>query len=548
MNTKRQHIGITWGLASALWLLCLFGAMAQEGPVIRSAVDTAAIRIGEQIRFTVEVEADSAANVIFPEGQTFSPLETVEALPTDTTREDHRMRLLKTYALTQFDSGYFLLPSQRIEVDGRGYFTDSLFVSVATIPVDTVTQKMYDIKPLEDVEASSWGWLRILGWVVLALLFAGGLFYWFFWRRKPLSESEQEALLPPFERALHQLRQLEDSRYLIQDEFKAYYTELTNIVRLYLEDEIHVSALESTTSELITKLEMLRDAGQLNLDPETLSQFRTILETADLVKFAKSKPATSRAEEDRKAVELIVVKTHDAIPPPTEEELMEQEAYKEAQRALQRRKRIRLAAAAAGILLLVGSGASVAYFGVDRVRESVFGTPTKSLLEGEWISSSYGYPPILVETPQVLLRKEITIPPEMRASIADMHIFGYDNPGARLSVMVSSTVLTDPEAEPDIEGSIEAVLARFEQSGARNIITKQDSFTTASGVEGIKVYGSARFAVPDSGDSLDGAYQILLFGGKGFLQQVVLSWEEGDAYAEAIVQRILQTLDVKTTV
>ena len=72
MITKRQHIGITWGLASATWLLCLFGALAQEGPVIRSAVDTAAIRIGEQIRFTVEVEADSAASVIFPEGQTFS--------------------------------------------------------------------------------------------------------------------------------------------------------------------------------------------------------------------------------------------------------------------------------------------------------------------------------------------------------------------------------------------------------------------------------------------------------------------------------------------
>ena len=129
-----------------------------------------------------------------------------------------------------------------------------------------------------------------------------------------------------------------------------------------------------------------------------------------------------------------------------------------------------------------------------------------------------------------------------------MHVFGYDNPRANLSIMVSSAILANPEAEPDVEQSIEAVLQRFEQSGARNIITKQDSFKAVSGAEGINVYGSARFAVPDSNDVMDGEYQILLFGGKGFFLQVVLSWEADDPYAKAIVERILRTLDVRTTV
>jgi hypothetical protein len=47
---------------------------------------------------------------------------------------------------------------------------------------------------------------------------------------------------------------------------------------------------------------------------------------------------------------------------------------------------------------------------------------------------------------------------------------------------------------------------------------------------------------------MKGKYAIILFGGKGFLQQVVLSWEEGDSYAEEIVNRIINSIDVKTQV
>ena len=122
--------------------------------------------------------------VIFPEGQTFSPLETVEAFATDTTRKDGRMVLQKIYALTQFDSGAYKLPAQRIEVNGQGFMTDSSLVNVATVPVDTLAQKMYDIKPLMEVDrnrAELWWW--ILG-ILLGLAFIGGLMYWFVFRKK----------------------------------------------------------------------------------------------------------------------------------------------------------------------------------------------------------------------------------------------------------------------------------------------------------------------------------------------------------------------------
>ncbi|MBT8185879.1 MAG: hypothetical protein KJN76_13625, partial [Eudoraea sp.] len=96
--------------------------------------------------------------------------------------------------------------------------------------------------------------------------------------------------------------------------------------------------------------------------------------------------------------------------------------------------------------------------------------------------------------------------------------------------------------------AIELLLQNFEKSGAKNIITKQEEFTTLTGVTGIKVYGNGKFAVPDSEELVKGQYTILLFGGNGFQQQIVLSWMDGDDYAQQIVDRILKSVDVKTQV
>ncbi|MEJ2162365.1 MAG: hypothetical protein P8X60_03340 [Robiginitalea sp.] len=547
---KFFDIDKTVGVKNALilvWLvsLPLYG-FSQEMPRVQSGVDTVSIRIGEQILWTVSVDVDSAAQVIFPEGQTFSPLETVEALKTDTTRKQDRLLLQKTYALTQFDSGAFLLPTQRIEIDGKGYFTDSLFISVATIPVDTVKQKMYDIKPMMEVDANRFGWLIWLG--IGLLLLGAGAIYWFVFRKKNLTETEQDALLPPYERALKELKRLEQSRYLIQDEFKQYYTELTGIVRAYLEEEVHISALESTTSQLLDKLELLRDSGKLELEEETLRQFQQILQTADLVKFAKSKPDIRIAEQDRTQVEDIVRKTKEAIPEPTEEELLQQEEYLAELASLQRRKKIRFAGLASAGILVITLLASVGYFGFQNVQIYLFGSPSKSLLEGEWIASSYGYPPVLLETPEVLIRKEVELPPEAMAAIQDLDAFSYNNPRAHLSIATLSTLFNKPDTEPDYEGAVEQVLAGFEKNGARNIITKKEEFTTVSGVQGVRVFGRGEFKLPDSDQYMKGNYTILLFGGNGFMQQVIVSWEAGDSYSEQIVERILKTIEVKTAV
>ncbi len=526
-------------------MMCFLTAHSQEIPIVKGTVDTTSIKIGEQINFTVRVTADTTAQVIFPEGQTFSPLETVEAFKTDTTRKNDRMTLHRSYALTQFDSGVYVLPRQRIEIDGSGFFTDSLLVSVSTVPVDTTVQKMYDIKPLIEVERGSSDFWKTLLIILVILGAIAAIWYYFFKRKKPLTEEEKEAQLPPYDRALLELKRLENSRYLIQDEYKKYYSELTAIVRSYLEEEVQVSALESTTQQLIEKLELMKDAGQLDLDQQTINQFNQILQTADLVKFAKSKPATSVAEKDREAVEEIVIKTKEAIPEPTEEELLQMEEYKQELARQQKKRRLVQWGVAAVIVILVSSTVLVVTYGPKKIWDSVTGHPTKILLEGEWIASDYGYPPVNLEAPVVLLRQ--LEEPLSNEKIKEKHTFSYTSPKALLTIKTTSMLLAEAK-EPAYESYLEEILKEFENEGARNLITKNEVYKTRTGVEGVKVYGTGQFSLPGSSEKVRGEYAIYLFGGNGFQQQIILVWSREDAYAEEIINRVQNSIDVKTEV
>ena len=51
---------------------------------------------------------------------------------------------------------------------------------------------------------------------------------------------------------------------------------------------------------------------------------------------------------------------------------------------------------------------------------------------------------------------------------------------------------------------------------------------------------------PESNKSIRTKYAVFLFGGTGFQQQIILTWMDGDEYAEQIVQRITASIDVKT--
>lgn len=511
---------------------------------VTSSIDSTKIKIGEQITYKIQVEADSTALVIFPEGQTFSPLEMIESYKIDTTKHDDKYNLIKKYGLTQFDSGAYTIPRQKIIIGDKTFYTDSLKVEVNNVKVDTTKQGLYDIKPYIQVEKSKTHWSKTLFIVLAALALVAFLLYWFIWRKKPLTEEEQIALLPPYERAKLALKKLDESDFLQQSELKGYYSELTFIIRKYLDEKVYDKALESTTDQLVSHLNLLKDGNQIELSKDDIRNIETILKRADLVKFAKSAPDVELAKLDRNTIDLEIDQVKEALPEPTEEEKLLDKQYKEEQERKKKRKKIVATVVISVFLLFATLTGFVIKYGFNYVKDTIFGDESKELLEGTWVTSDYGVPPITISTPQVLERVESKALDTI--SHAKITAFSYGTLLSPLNIVVSTSKLNVPDSTKiDLNLATENQLKMLDNNGVKNVVTKKEQFITPNAAEGLKVYGTADFPGLVPNQYRNGKYVILAFTSGNVLQQVFLVWDTTDDYADQIMERVLNSVELK---
>ncbi len=511
---------------------------------VKSTIDSTSIKIGEQITYHIQVETDSTKLVVFPEGQTFSPLEMIESYDVDTLKNNDKFNLIKKYGLTQFDSGKYTIPRQKIIIGDKTFFTDSLQVEVRNVVVDS-TKGLFDIKPIMAVEKQGNDWWKYVLITLLVLGILAFLLYWFIWRKKPLTEEEKIALLPPYDRAKLALKKLDEAPYLQEKNLKDYYSELTFIIRKYLDEKVYDHALESTTDELISRLNLLKEANQVDLSKEDIKNLEAILKRADLVKFAKSAPDIELAKIDRDTIDLEIDHVKEALPEPTEEEKLLDQKYREEQERKKKRKKVWLTVGISVFLLLATITGLSIKFGFDYVKDTIIGHDSKELLEGEWVTSQYGFPPITISTPKVLRRTTPKLPEEMVQQV-EMTQFGYGSLIDRLQIRVATTKIKNlGENKIDIEKAIDAELKLFENAGAQNIITKSEKFVTPNGAEGLKVYGTMDAPVLGTDELEKRNYVILGFTAENVVQEVMIFHKENDVYAEKILERVLNSVELK---
>ena len=530
------------------------GASAQK---IDAQIDSLSIKIGQELSYKIEVEVDTSSLVVFPEGQTFLPLEMIESYQVIATKMKDRFRLVKEYGLTQFDSGTYTIPRQKVVIGDYEFFTDSLQVDVNNIVVDTTKQGLYDIKPIVQVSKSPSNWglyflvvLMLLGLVVFLL-------YWFIWKSKPLTEEEKAALLPPYERAKLALKVLDDSSYLQNNEIKAYYSDLTQIIRTYLDEKVYDRALESTTDQLINRIKLLREGNKIDLSKEDIKNIETILKRADLVKFAKSKPDIALAQLDRNTIDTELDQVRQALPEPTEEELLADLKFQEAL-AEKRKKRRTVITVVSSLLLLVAVYVGLSlYFGFTYVNDTIVGNQSKQLLEAkEWVTSEYGAPGVTMTTPKTLVRDSSLVSEELDNQ-KKMVTFKYGNLNTTFEIEVRSSKFSpnasqnqqlnsDEESTNSIDllATVEEQLKQFESSGVQNIITKNEQFITPNGQEGLKTFGTADFKIENTDQRVKANYIILGFTTDYLLQQVILKWKKEDSYSDDIVERIMGSIEL----
>lgn len=271
-----------------------------QNPMVKAQIETSRIRIGEQ--FNLKISVNEIDDVILPK-LVLKGLEVVDSAKIDTLNN----MIIQKYIITGFDSGAYYIPQQHVFVKNQAYLTDSLLVNVATIAIDTTKVKKFPIKTIK-AEPYTFDDFKIYIYILIAALAIIGFWiYWFVIRKRKIEEDTPTfRVLPPFEEAVFKLNELDEKLLWQNNQVKEYYSELTEIVRGYIERELSVPALEKTTDEVVEMLRDFNEAETIRTSKETIKKLKELLQEADLVKFAKSKPLSLEIEEDRKdALDII---------------------------------------------------------------------------------------------------------------------------------------------------------------------------------------------------------------------------------------------------
>ena len=507
------------------------------------AVDSTELRIGELINIRYQIKGDSLSQIQFAKQPNFAPFELLEDFPLDTLRSQAHYLFTKKYALIQFDSGTYWIPKQKILINGVGMITDSISIRVNTVVVDTLKQPLFDIKPLVAVKRGYKKLTQQILITVFGLILLILAVFLILRVQKKLIEKRKE--LPPFDRALLELKALEEERPRLQEEYKSYYSKLTDVVRRYLEEEANITALESTSRELLKKLELLKDSGKLDLDGETLRSLKRVLEHADLVKFARSAPEFEVATSDRNLVEDVVIKTQEALPEPTQEEIEATAAYQKVLKNKKRQKQFKIAGLGTlGLFLLVGL-ITVYVYGFGNVKDTLIQYPTKVMMNNKWIQSQYGTPALLLATPEVLVRAAET----PKGTI----LFSAGDPLNSVYVQLSFIQQAPPEQgeekseevqQQEAQEMINKIIAGLEVDGAANMLINPDPFKTKDGSEVIQLSGTLDLLNPDGKERTRCSLRSIILPFEQVQVELRMLYAKDDRYGDEIEARIIESLEV----
>lgn len=218
----------------------------------------------------------------------------------DTTIVGNEILLENTFNISFWDAGPNVIKTPDVIYQLRGIASPYRSNSYAQVFVDVPFQEQelrdsMDIAPIRSIiveESNITDYYPLF--YAIAILLALPLLYLLYkkYSNKENEVIEEEIIIPPaHEIALQKLEDLRESKLWQKGEIKEYQSQLTYTIREYLENRYEIQALESSTDEIVKALRAS------NFDPKDETDLKTILQVADLVKFAKAKPSEEIHEE-----------------------------------------------------------------------------------------------------------------------------------------------------------------------------------------------------------------------------------------------------------
>lgn len=295
---------------------------AQQRALITAKMDSTYLLMGKKTAIHIELTQDkdevgyfvgenSDRLTDFVEVSSRSEADTVDI-------GSNRIQINRDLIIQSFDSGLYVIPEQQFVMGVDTFRSNPLTLKVIPVIVDSM-MTVHDFKPVEGVPfrlldflpsfiADYW-WIYLL----VLVLIGGGIFVYLKWLRKgrvPLLPRKKP--IPPFEEAMSRLEALKQKQLWQAGQDKEYYTELTDILRVYIFRRFGINAVEMTSSQIISTLRRNEETRAVN------EQLNMILEVADFVKFAKMRPLPDDNERSMNRAVNFVNETKPVVVTPEE--------------------------------------------------------------------------------------------------------------------------------------------------------------------------------------------------------------------------------------
>ncbi|MCC8146806.1 MAG: hypothetical protein LIO93_10320 [Bacteroidales bacterium] len=278
---------------------CFFTTLAiyAQQPVIKAKIDSTQILIGQQTVIHLEIAADKNSNLQIPiiRDTLVAGIEVLNISAPDTTDiGNNRIQIKYDYHITSFDSALYLIPPFEVIAAQDTFYSNDLALKVATVPVDTASKNIYDIKDVVKPPFVLADYMNILFYILAACIVALIIIFIILRRKKQkpiLSfKKEEKIILPPHILAIQALDEIKQQKLWQHGKEKEYHSAISDTIRKYIEGRFNIYAMEMTSDQI---LRIVRGVSDVDFVFDKLKQ---LLLQADLVKFAKYHPLPEENE------------------------------------------------------------------------------------------------------------------------------------------------------------------------------------------------------------------------------------------------------------
>lgn len=296
-------------------LSIIFGALSLSAQVVVSAsIDSVQMFIGQQAKLSIQAVQPQDDILQFPmfSDIVVKDLELVSTLKPDTQiLENSMLQVTNSYIVTAFDSALVYMPGFEIKRNEEVYLTNPLSIKIVDMPIDTTQQAITDIKDIYNPPIDWMFYITIVCCVVLVIFVLLLAYYLINKYLKSRNKNEQQEIIPVDPRKAHEiaydeLASLRQKQLWQSQQFKLYYTELTEILRRYISNRYAIEAMEQTSDEILSAF---KQDKELREKKDEIKLLFDVLQLADLVKFAKWQPLPDECERSFHQVEQFVDNT-----------------------------------------------------------------------------------------------------------------------------------------------------------------------------------------------------------------------------------------------